>query len=94
MNMERFGTDPSRTDDELLAAIKQGALDTSAGTGRPELIGAILAPFAGLLVKLSRDAAAASEKLERLTRRLYAVTIILLLVTVLLLLWDVSHVVR
>jgi hypothetical protein len=71
-----FNTDPNRTDDELLADIKQGAVDT-AGSRRANLVGNVLAPFAALLVKLSRDAAAETKRIKHLTWALIFLTVVL-----------------
>jgi hypothetical protein len=78
-----FNTDPNRTLEEILADIQKGAVDT-ASSQNVNLVGNVLAPFAALLVKLSRDAATATARTERLTKRLYVTTIALLVVTFLL----------
>jgi hypothetical protein len=70
-----FNTDPNRTDDELLADIRQGAVDTAGS--RVNLVGNVLAPFAALLVKLSRDAATETKRIKRLTWALIFLTVVL-----------------
>jgi len=49
----------------------------AASSGNINLVGRVLTPFAALLVKLSRDAAAAMARIERLTRNLFATIIAL-----------------
>jgi hypothetical protein len=71
-----FNTDPNRTDDELLADIKQGAVDT-AGSRDVNFVGNVLAPFAALLVKLSRDAAVETRRIKWLTWALIFLTAVL-----------------
>jgi hypothetical protein len=70
-----FNTDPNRTDDELLADIRQGAFDTAES--RVNLVGKVLAPFAALLVKLSRDAATETKRIKQLTWALIFLTVVL-----------------
>jgi hypothetical protein len=82
--MQQYNVDPNRTLEQILADIRQGAIQATSTSSNVNLIGAILAPFAALLVKLSSDAALASERLERLTRRLFWATIVLLVATVVL----------
>ena len=78
-----FNTDPERTIEEILADIQRGAI-SAASSGNINLVGHVLAPFAALLVKLSRDSADVMARLERLTRNLFATIIALLIVTLVL----------
>jgi hypothetical protein len=78
-----FNTDPERTIEEILADIQRGAIST-ASSGNINLVGHVLAPFAALLVKLSRDSADVMARVERLTRNLFATIIALLIVTLVL----------
>jgi len=80
-----YSIDPKRPVDELLSEIQQAAIG-----GTPGLMGAVLTPFATLMVKLSRDAEASAEKMERLTRRLYVLTILILALTLLLLVREIA----
>ncbi len=48
-----FNADPNRTVDEILADIQRGAV-SAASSGNINFVGHVLAPFAALLVKLSR----------------------------------------
>ena len=75
-----FNADPNRTVDEILADIQRGAV-SAASSGNINLVGHVLAPFAALLVKLSRDSADATARIERLTRNLFATVVALLIVT-------------
>jgi hypothetical protein len=54
--LSMFNTDPERTIEEILADIQRGAI-SAASSGNINLVGHVLAPFAALLVKLSRDSA-------------------------------------
>jgi hypothetical protein len=78
-----FNTDPNRTVDEILADIQRGAV-SAASSGNINLVGHILAPFAALFVKLSRDSTDATARIERLSRNLFATVIALLIVTLVL----------
>ena len=78
-----FNTDPNRTVDEILTDIQRGAV-SAASSGNINLVGHVLAPFAALVVNLSRDSAAATAQIERLTRNLFATIIALLIVTLVL----------
>jgi hypothetical protein len=78
-----FNADPNRTVDEILADIQRGAV-SAASSGNINFVGHVLAPFAALLVKLSRDSADATARIERLTRNLFATIIALLIVTLIL----------
>ena len=78
-----FNTDPNRTVDEILADIQRGAV-SAASSGNINLVGHILAPFAALLVKLSRNSTDATARIERLSRNLFATVIALLIVTLVL----------
>jgi hypothetical protein len=80
--VSEFNTDPDRSVDEILKDIEKGAFDASQR--RANLLGAVLAPFAGLLVKLSREAEATSQRVEKLTKRLYSLTIFIVILTLLL----------
>ncbi len=75
-----FNTDPNRTVDEILADIQRGAV-SAASSGNINLVGHVLAPFAALLVKLSRDSPEATARIEHLSRNLFATVIALLIVT-------------
>lgn len=75
-----FNADPNRTVDEILADIQRGAVN-AASSGNINFVGHVLAPFAALLVKLSRDSADATARIERLTRNLFATVVALLIVT-------------
>lgn len=75
-----FNADPNRTVDEILADIQRGAV-SAASSGNINFVGHVLAPFAALLVKLSRDSADATARIERLTRNLFATVVALLIVT-------------
>jgi hypothetical protein len=72
--------DPERTIEEILAIIQRGAI-SAASSGNINLVGHVLAPFAALLVKLSRDSADVMARVERLTRNLFATIIALLIVS-------------
>jgi len=74
-----FNADPNRTVDEILADIQRGAV-SAASSGNINFVGHVLAPFAALLVKLSRDSADATARIERLTRNLFATVVALLIV--------------
>jgi len=78
-----FNTDPNRTDDELLADIKQGAVSI-AGSREVNMVGSVLAPFAALLVKLSRDAAAETKRIKHLTWALIFLTVVQCVLAVIL----------
>jgi len=78
-----FNTDPNRRVDEILADIQRGAVST-ASSGNINLLGYVLAPLAALLVKLSRDSAEATARIERLSRNLFATVIALFIVTLVL----------
>ena len=78
-----FNTDPERTIEEILADIQRGAI-SAASSGNINLVGHVLAPFAALLVKLSRDSADVMARVERLTRNLFATIIALLIVPLVL----------
>jgi hypothetical protein len=78
-----FNTDPNRTVDEILADIQRGAA-SAASSANINLVGHVVAPFAALVVNLSRDYAAATARIERLTRNLFATIIALLIVTLVL----------
>jgi len=78
-----FNADPNRTVDEILADIQRGAV-SAASSGNINFVGHVLAPFAALLVKLSRDSADATARIERLTRNLFATIVALLIVTLVL----------
>jgi|GraSoiStandDraft_30_1057271.scaffolds.fasta_scaffold908856_1 hypothetical protein len=78
-----FNTDPNRTVDDILTDIQRGAV-SAASSGNVNLVGHVVAPFAALVVKLSRDYAAATARIERLTRNLFATIIALLIVTLIL----------
>lgn len=80
--MSQFNADPDRSIKELLDAIERGARDTSEY--KPNMIGAVLAPFAGLLVRLSRDSTANAKRLEELTKRLYWLTVVIAALTAVL----------
>ena len=80
-----YGIDPNRPVEELLSEIQHAALG-----GNAKLIGAVLTPFATLMVKLSRDAEAGAERMERLTRRLYFLTVLILALTLLLLIREIA----
>ena len=75
-----FNTDLNQTVDEILADIQRGAV-SAASSGNINLVGHVLAPFAALLVKLSRESTDATARIERLTRNLFATVIALLIVT-------------
>jgi hypothetical protein len=75
-----FNTDPNRTIDDILTDIQRGAV-SAASNGS---VGHVLAPFAALMVKLSRRSAADTARIERLTRNLFATIIALLIVTLVL----------
>jgi hypothetical protein len=85
-----FNTDPNRTVDEILADIQRGAV-SAASSGNINLVGHVLAPFAALLVKLSRDSSAATARVQRLTRNLFATVIALLIVTFVLFAREVNN---
>jgi hypothetical protein len=74
-----FDTDPNRTIDEILADIQRGAV-SAASSGNINLVGHVLAPLGVQLVKLSRDSADATARIERLSRNLFATVIALLIV--------------
>ena len=74
-----FNTDPNRRVDEILADIQRGAV-SMASSGNINLVGHVVAPLAALLVKLSRDSAEATARIERLSRNLFATVIALLIV--------------
>ena len=74
-----FNTDPNRRVDEILADIQRGTVST-ASSGNINLVGHVVAPLAALLVKLSRDSAEATARIERLSRNLFAKVIALLIV--------------
>jgi hypothetical protein len=79
-----YNVDPNRAIEEILSDIRIGAtqsFQSPMGTSNP---GAMWAPFAALLVRLSRDAEATAVRMELLTRRLYILTIALLALTFLL----------
>jgi len=61
----KFDTNPDRTVDKILADLEEGARE--AAGSRLNLVGSVLAPFAALLVKLSRDAAVGTKRIVRLT---------------------------
>jgi hypothetical protein len=80
-----YNVDPERPVDDILADIKVGARDsfqTPMGNSDP---GKLFAPFAALLVRLSRDAEATARRAEATARRLERLTIAILVFTVLLL---------
>jgi hypothetical protein len=79
-----YNVDPDRSIDEILSDIKVGALKSFHGPMQPSNPGALLAPFAALLVRLSRDADAAAKKMERLTKWLTWLTVAILILTALL----------
>jgi hypothetical protein len=81
--LSMFNTDPNRTVDEILADIQRGAV-SAASSGNINLVGHVLAPFAALLVKLSRDSTDATARIERLARNLFATVVALLIVTLVL----------
>jgi hypothetical protein len=80
--MSDFNTDPNRPIDEILKDIEKGAFNTSQHTAN--FLGAVLAPFAGLLVKLSREAQANAQRLETLTKVLLGLTIAIVIPTAVL----------
>jgi hypothetical protein len=86
-----FNTDPNRTIDDILTDIQRGAAN-AASNGNVYLVGHVVAPFAALVVKLSCDYAAATARLERLTRNLFATIIALLIVTLVLFAKEVNDV--
>ena len=77
-----WNTNPDLHTNEILNNIKAGA--TRATGGGPSM-SYMLAPFAALLVKLSRDADATASKTLEVTNRLYWLTWALLVLTALLL---------
>jgi hypothetical protein len=80
-----YNVDPDRPIDQILADIKGGALQSfqsPMGTSNP---GALFAPFAALIVHLSRDVDAAAKRMERLTKWLVGLTVAILTLTALLL---------
>lgn len=81
-----FDTNPNRTTDELLNDIEIGL---KQGFNSKNL-GAAMAPFAALLVKLSRDAERSSQKIVKLTWGLIALTVGLLAFTAFLA-WEDAH---
>ena len=86
-----YNVDPNRPIEEILSDIKAGAVQsfqTPMGTSNP---GAVWAPFAALLVRLSRDADASARRMELLTRRLYILTILILALTALLLVREIMR---
>lgn len=72
-----FDTDPNRSTDELLLAIKAGLVQ-GYNAQNPNLG---LAPFAALLVKLSREADKTARMVVWLTWGLFALTFALLALT-------------
>ncbi len=84
--MSDFNTDPNRPIEEILKDIEHGAFQTKEH--QANFLGAVLAPFAGLLVKLSREAQANAQKLETLTTRLFWLTLVIAFLTVVLVLRD------
>src|SRR5947209_7328259 len=87
MDVSMWNTDPEREVKAILDDIKDGAVKSYSQNGR---IGLVLAPFAALLVRLSRDADASAARMERLTRRLYVLTIFILVLTLLLLVREIG----
>lgn len=77
-----WNTNPDLHANEILDNIKIGATKSTAGGPS---ISYMLAPFAALLVKLSRDADVTASKTLRVTNRLYWLTWALLLLTAALL---------
>ncbi len=90
--MSDFSTDPNRSIEEILKDIEVGAYNTSQHTAN--FLGAVLAPFAGLLVKLSRNAEANAQKLEAYTRRLYWLTVVITVLTLIVALLTVGLVAK
>lgn len=76
--------------DEILADIQRGAV-SAASSGNINLVGHVLAPLAALLVKLSRDSADATARIERLSRNLFATVIALVIVTLVLFAREANH---
>ncbi len=70
-----FDTNPDRSTDELLEAVSVGL---KAGGQRTTLL-FMMAPFAALLVRLSRDSEKTAQQVVRLTKWLISLTIALLL---------------
>jgi hypothetical protein len=85
-----YNTDPNRPVEDILSDIKAGAVQSfqsPMGNSNP---GALWAPLAALMVKLSREAEASAERMERLTRRLYVLTVLILVLTLLLLIREIA----
>ena len=80
--MSDFNTDPNRPIEEILKDIEHGAFQTKEH--QANFLGAVLAPFAGLLVKLSRDASANARTLVNLTWVLLVLTIVIAALTAVL----------
>ncbi len=59
--LSMFNTDPYRKVDEILADIQRSVV-SAASSGNINLVGHVLAPLAGLFVKLSRDSADATRE--------------------------------
>lgn len=87
--MSDFNIDPNRPIEEILGDIKKASVQTMSAQ-RGDFVGAILSPFAALLVRLSRDAKKSADKLEILTARLYRLTIFLLILTALLFVREIA----
>jgi hypothetical protein len=77
--MSDFNTDPNRPIEEMLKDIERGAFQTKEH--QANFLGAVLAPFAGLLVKLSRDASTYARRLAVLTWVLLGLTIVIAALT-------------
>lgn len=66
--MSDFNINPNRPIEEILEDIKKGSVQTMSAQ-RGDFVGAILSPFAALLVRLSQDAKKSADKLEVLTAK-------------------------
>jgi hypothetical protein len=76
-----FNTDPDRPIEKILADIKQGALNTVNSREGLNFVGALLAPFAALLVRLLRDAEKSAKRIEYLTWVICGLTVALFVLT-------------
>lgn len=74
-----FKADPKKEIETLLAEIEAGALAGAQSSSRTSVYA--MGPFSALLVRLAREADATANKVVRLTRQLFWLTVALVFVT-------------
>ena len=84
-----FDTNPNRPVGEILDEIKTGSVGAASNTSL-NLVGAILAPFAALLVNLIKESSQTAETVRDLTRNLQKLTIWILTLTGIMLALNVG----